>query len=843
MRKLLTKKLVACVLGTAAALPLAALAADEWEGTGLDVPLPATAATASGEWEGDGPDVPVPAAGDPAADNGGGDIFKTIFGPDFKISGGTIRYLPDRKAVLIRDYATVIIQGRRIRARNILYFTELNRLYAEGEVSLEEKNGSFMTCEQVYFDVADGRGRAHRVHIRKTDRPVNSVASIEETDATRYRPGLNIYNQEDTFAPFDEKNAMDKVRMNLYANDLRMISSDHFDAINTWVSPSNYAEPHWRITSSAAHVRQDEKVEAFHNLFKIGKVPVFYLPYLVYDLRYTWPYYRPSIGSNDKHGFYFLNRLGWRFLNPVDKQGRPVDEYGNLVRRYFQLDRIFADVDFRGKRGWGLGGETDYSVDLLGKGRGNLRGYWTKEIYTTSAEDEDRAYNDVEFRAKRWKRWPKFEPSYYANENRYLIEWQHSHDLPGNFDLRAQTHVFSDRDFYKEYFPDDWAEESQKDTNVDLRYLGDLFSSDLIVQTRVNDFRSQTEYLPQWKLNLPGVRLFEKLPLYLESRTDATIGRRLEDNMLAKLDLINYDSKTREYDGRVDRNKQNGQSPWVARLHEEAIVSLPLDLKVLSVRPWAGGFLTGYSISYDPVHMNDDQAQLNGAVKWGVDFSSRFFGSLGQNWTHIVEPTVSFVNHEDPLINREYLYDLDAIDDYRNTRMVTFGLHQDFYKKTDLGTDRRILTLNAKTGIILDDDEAARYNNDNNMADVLLEGSLYPTQTWSIWGNCVYSPAANEVTKFGVGTDFWFSKQLRMFVRHAYDSGFRVTDPERRRGTSNVTTLAFRTQLWNKLSHYSLEYGVSYQWNADAGEILGSRHYMSGEVHNGFQKQRISLIR
>lgn len=798
--------------------------------------LIATFAVSAGEeWEGDGDDLPLANLADNEQLKKSGDgVFSEMFGPDFQISGGTLRYLPERKAILIRDYATITIQGRRLRARNVIYFTEINRIYAEGEVSLDDPNGSFIICEQVYFDVRDGRGRARNVQLRKSNAPINTFDPVHENDATQTRPGV----ERNSRSPFvseagEDGGRMSKVRMNVFADDMRMISTKHFEAVNTWASPSNYAEPHWRITSQAIHVRPDEKVEAWHNYFKIGKVPVFYLPYLVYDLRYNWPYYRPSYGSDKRQGFYALNRLGWAFSNPVNANGEAIDENGQVVKRYFQLDTIFFDGDFRSSRGWGLGAETDYAVDLFGKGKGNLKGYWTKEIYTTAKEDHRRADEDVEFNANNWRGRPGFSPALYGNDDRYLIEWEHHHQLADKVDLRAQIHKFSDRDFYKEYFRDAWALDQQKKSNVNLRYLEDLFSTELTLQMRANEYRTETEYLPKWELSLPGAQLTEALPIYLTSNTSATFARKLSDDMLKRLDLITP----------TDRQKRHGETPVIGRVHEDLIATVPVDLQVMKVGFWGGGFLSGYSEGYNAEYFgNSRNAKFNAAAKWGVDFSSRFFGDLGERWKHIIEPKVSFINHETPVTNRADLYDLDAIDNYRKSRMVTFGLHQDFYKK-DNHKERLFFTANVKTGIILDDKEAREFNHNNHLADVTFDASLYPTETWSLWGNCVYSPALSRVTNASGGSDFWFNKKMRMFVSHYYDSGFDSLNPNLRFGTSNISTIGIRTQLWERYSHYSLEYGLSYQWEGDAPAQQNDSHYMVGEIKKGMQKHRVSLIR
>ncbi|GHV23514.1 hypothetical protein AGMMS49959_16780 [Planctomycetales bacterium] len=845
------KKFLTLLVSVLAGFSGAATAADEWGGDGEDYRVANAAAPAvkkfnaaalspdvepraviadafahSDEWGGDGDDYRQASAGDGRA------VFNQMFGSDFKVDGGSLRYAPDRRAVIIRDYATVTLQGRKISARNIVYFVEVARIYAEGDVKFEDRNGSFLTCEQVYFDVRDWRGRALGVKMRGVKG--QQEGPITEIDVTG--KSLDDLGAErnallgDSAAADDDK--IVNGRINIAADDMRVISRNHFEATRAWASPSNYAEPHWRISSGAAHVRPDEKVEAWDNWFKIGKVPVFYLPYLVYDLRYNWPYYRPSYGSNSKQGIYGLNRFGWNFSNPTDADGRAVDENGDRVKRYFQLDQIFIDGDYRSLRGWGVGGETDYSMDFLGKGKGNLKLYEISEIYTMGKEDRRRAEEDVEFRSDYWSGHQGFSPELYANDARYLIEWQHAHQLDYGLDLRANLHRFSDRDFYKEYFPDYWARSEQKLTNVDLRYLGDVFSSDLAVQMRLNEYRSETEYLPRWQLNLPGFQLIDGLPVYFESKTEAAVVRRRTDEMLRRLDLITP----------TDRTRQSGDTPWIGRLNEDATLAAPIDIKTLTVRPWVGGFMTGYSEGYNPATQNSTGGEFNAAAKWGVDLSTRFFGYF-DNFTHLIEPQISWLNHESPVRDREKLYELDAIDNYRQSRMLMFNLHQDLLKNKAGGGERVLASANLRTGMVLDDNEAKKYNNNHLLADVALDASLYPTETWSLWGNTVYSPAADAVTSAAVGTDFWFSKRLRFFLKHYYNAGYDANTYEKRYNASNTTSFAVRTQLWDKLSHYAVEYGLSYQWNDSAGDVMGENHYLTGKVQQGLQRQRISLIR
>ncbi len=761
---------------------------------------------------------------------GSDSVFSGMFGDDFNVSGGTMRYLPKKKAVLIRDYATILLKGkrpnewRRLRARNILFFTELKKLYAEGDVSIEDDSGTFLNCDRMYFDTQDWKGRGRNIRMRSTDEGINKTESVEEKDVSLTRPTLEAV-QESPFSKAAEYAEQKRLRMNVKASDLRIVSKDHFEATDVVASPSNYARPHWGIYSKAVHIRNDEKVEAYHNVFKIGKLPVFYFPYLIYDLKYNWPFYRTNFGDNKRQGWYWLNRFGWNFDNPTE------DEYGKPITRLFQLNDIFLDIDMRLDRGWGLGGETTYENNFLGKGMGHLYAYWIKEIYTTSGEDNRRASEDVEFRTNDWRNTPGFTKSLYAEKDRYTVEWWHRQQFTDRFDLRMQTHWISDRDFYKEYFPSKWDEEQEKLTNGSLRYIGDLFQTELIAQGRINDFRTESEYLPEWRFSLPGVKL-GKLPLYVESQTNIGLIRKQTDEMVVQLGQVKAS----------DRVGRDGDTPWIGRVHNQTQLSAPFELSIVNIRPYAGGRITGYSSSYKG-NFEEGGAEMNLAGFWGVDFATRLFGDFQDGkYSHMIEPKISVIGNEQPLNSRDMFYDVDEIDNYRESHMLTFGLYQTLDTKNSDGSSRLLAALNVNGGVILDQDEADKYNNKSLLSDITVSAAYYPVKEMSVWGNFAYSPAGGLVDYFNAGIDYYFSKKFRVFLSHSYDSGYD-NENNTTGNTSNVTTLAARTQLWDKNSHYSLEYAISYQWNHDANGSVANDGMVRGGVLTGLQTQRVSLIR
>ena len=765
----------------------------------------------------------------------GDGIFSQVFGNDFNISGGTLNYLPGSKAVLIRNYATLTVKGRRIRARNIVFFTDTNKIYAEGDVSVEDPRGAFLNCEQLYFDINDWKGRARKIRLRNDDNTTNTNESVEEKDVSLSRPSLaqsqSGLSGTDSSRKLGAKASPVKMRMNLTASDMRMVSQDHYEATNVTASPSNYARPHWSISSKAVQIRRNEKVEAYHNFIKIGKVPVFYLPYLIYDLQYDWPFYRTSVGYNNKQGYYWLNRIGWKFKNPE------FDKDGNKIQRFAQIDDIYLDADIRTNRGYGLGGETNYSVKGIGQGgSGHFQGYWINEIYTTSGQDLRRANEDNEFKGNDWYGNPNYSRDLYANKNRYMLEWWHTQNLTEEIDLRAQVHRYSDRDFQKDYFWKEWTEHREQKTNATLRYLNDKFVTEIITQGRINEFESGTDYMPEWRANLPGFQLFN-LPLYVESETRAGLLRYRYDETLS--DLAYYD---RSLIGKKDRVNADGHTPWIGRVYNKTELAAAFDLGFVNISPHAGGFLAGYSEGYDDNFGSTKDGKFNGAAIWGIDFSNRFFGYFDK-FRHMIEPTVNIIGHETPATNRADLYHLDDLDDYRKSHVVDFGLYQQLDTKSDDGTTRKLAHMTLKSGVILDEKEAREFNNNRIVKDVTLDGAVYPLESMSMFGDITYAPAGDQVTDATIGLDYWFSSKFRAYLAHDYDSGYD-REKDENNNESNVTTAAFRTQLWNKHSRYSFEYAMSYQWNGETESYLGSDGiWHSARDDKGLQSQKFTLIR
>lgn len=744
------------------------------------------------------------------------EAFGGLLGPGFQVQG-VMDIRRDKGLIVVREYPTVTLDDRRIRARNLIFF-ETGHLYAEGDVVIEDASGTTLRADRLYLDFKTWAGRAYETEIHSSQEPLKEFKQVRGVDVVTDSPLLAL-QRVDILSEFGQENQQ-PTRINLFANDARMISKDHMEATHTWASPSNFAEPHWRFTSRAVNVRPDEKVEAYHNVLKIGKVPVFYFPYLIYDLKYNWPWVQVQGGYDSQDfGVYTYVKWGW--------------DVDNVDEKWFEPEYFFWDTDYRQKRGFAFGSTIFYRTGKPGgPSGGRFFGYLIPtEHFMTEAADRTRARNPslVEYPAttanlaSRGYRTPN-----YRDKIRYRLDWDHYQKLSDHLDFRIFAHKYSDRDVLKEYAPTLWAQDNKNLTNLSLRWLDDLFVAEVVAQKRLNTFRSEAEYLPEFRLRVPGAKLFET-PLYLENDFRAGVVHFEADKMLDDLGLMTRDR----------RLGHNGTSNYIARIHNESRLSLPVDLRAATLTPYVEGRTTFYSDTYDG-NWGGDGANLNAALVWGADLSTRLYGLYGnETIRHMVEPKLSFVAQEAPRLHSDRLFNIDGIDNYRKSHMLLFRLHQTIDVKDEEGIARAFLVTNLRMGAILDNREANLYNKNHRLTDIEADMAIYLTRSLTLSGDAAFSPADRAFTRISGGIDWKYQDRFRAFLGHTYRLGSGLNYD------SQITTLGFRTQLWDNHSPYAVEYAISHQWS---GSRQGSLFAFSdgiphGGVRHGVQQQRVSLIR
>ncbi len=303
-------------------------------------------------------------------------------------------------------------------------------------------------------------------------------------------------------------------KLRLHADVLRQTAKDRYLAENAFITSSRLGEPTYRLQSGEVYfediqqplvdaatgmplldacnqpvVEHHRLATASNNVLYLGPVPVFYWPVIATDL--TEPTYyirRARLRQDNVYGTQILtNWNGYQLLGIRNKpKGTDFD----------------ISLDYLGDRGFGHGGTFAYDrPELFGvPGRAvGLLDYWGIQDHGTDNLGQGRSAVPPE-------------KSY-----RYRLFGQHRELLPYDLQLSAELGWISDRNFLEEYYTREWDELKDETTGVELKqFLGNSTWS-LWADARLNDFFTQTEWLPRADHTWLGQSVFDTLTWYEHS--------------------------------------------------------------------------------------------------------------------------------------------------------------------------------------------------------------------------------------------------------------------------------------------------------------------------------------
>lgn len=718
-----------------------------------------------------------------AAEDAGG-LLGGMANDPVSYQGGEVQYLPEKNAVALLGYATLTKGPVTVKSRNMVYFRDSHEVYAEGNVTLIEPGGSTFECESLYFNMDERRGEANAVRI---------MGSVPQMTAGPDVSGLDTRPLGPNDKPGGSVRGVN--RLFVTANTIRSFNADHQELHRPSITNDNSPKPFIRVSSSSGVVERNEKVASLHNVLWIGKLPVFYFPYIIRDLRYDWPWMRFTAGRDSDWGTYALSTWGWD-LSP-DKNA------------YFRPEELFFDVDWRQDRGLALGVDLKYTMGHR-ESKGYIDTYWLRETAITDEEDLERAQDDTEL------------GDLYQDEDRYKVEWRHFQQLTDDWDIRAEAHYYSDRDFREEYFNREYREAKEPETSIDIRRLRDTHVLEFVAQKRVNDWQTEEEYLPEARLNVPGLALGNS-GFFLSSDTRIGVINKRHDKALDERGLL---------ENAVYKIKSGDDYGAYVRAYTDTRLSYPIRIaNAVTFTPYVGGRLTYYEEAYDDDELEDEN-HLSVAPLFGATLSTRVYNTFtlkGNDWRHVIEPTLSYNADEDPTIDRDALYSVDDIDQYQELHVVTARLHQKLQTRR-AGVVIDVLDFDIAAKYLPEEAEQRDYNFGDSLMEVTADVVWRPTSNLVLYADTKYSPAGEYFSEANVGMDFRFRNIFRVFAENRYRRGDTLQDPGLAK--SNLMTMGLRVKVPGE--KYTIETALSYE---------GAHDDEADGIEHGLVKERVSIIR
>jgi hypothetical protein len=226
-----------------------------------------------------------------------------------------------------------------------------------------------------------------------------------------------------------------------------------------------------------------------NNFLFAGGLPVLYWPVLATDLEKP-NFYVDSLGVRNDDIFGFQVLADWDVYQLLGVQNRP------------QGTNWTISTDWLSYRGFGFGTRFKYNrfgfLTIPGPVRG-LFDFWG--IQDGGVDNLGRGRRAV----------------IPTTDQRGRILWQHRHYLADGFQVTGELGLISDNNFLEEYYEREWNEWKDQITGIEFKRYVANSSWNLRADVRVNDFVTQTEWLPRFHHFLLGQQVFENLTWYAHS--------------------------------------------------------------------------------------------------------------------------------------------------------------------------------------------------------------------------------------------------------------------------------------------------------------------------------------
>ena len=293
----------------------------------------------------------------------------------------------------------------------------------------------------------------------------------------------------------------------------------------------------------------EHSIWAYNCIFKIAGVPMMWAPMFYKPKDENWGLFNVSGGHSSDFGYFI--KLSKKFR---------LSDYPDATSTVM--------LDYYTGRGVGVGTDTEINTQ---NSQTKIYFYGIKDSnpYGASAEDKDMA------EAKETS--SRFDiPSY-----RYDLKLSHLNHITPRLDFRGQFEKISDYNFLLDYYEDRYYIDPQPPTFAALEYQFDRFSASLYVRPKVNYFNTETERLPEFRIDAPRQELFKNI--YYQGETSAA----------------NLKMRWRDYD--AARTRGNGVDPAdYSAFRFDTLHMFYYPMKIfenINIIPRMGGRMTTYSKS------------------------------------------------------------------------------------------------------------------------------------------------------------------------------------------------------------------------------------------------------
>ncbi|MFC1708699.1 LPS-assembly protein LptD [Candidatus Omnitrophota bacterium] len=612
----------------------------------------------------------------------------------------------------LKKQRPVVVNGDKVE-----YFTELEKIVAEGNISIEYGT-AILTCD--------------RITVFTKTKDAFAEGNVRLEDERGLIKGKNVfYNFDTKLGKIVEAN----IKAAPYYGTAPEVEkfSTKFILIDGDITTCNLDEPHYRIHAREIEIFPEEKIIAKGATFLAGNVPMMYFPRYVQYIK------------DRRHGFSFT---------PGQSK-----EWGNYLlsayRFYLKDDlRGILHFDWRGNKGFGGGIE----MELLSQefGNGLFRYYRIHEHLRGRGEVQP----------------------FFKNPERYKIEYRHKWDISNVDQITLEINDYSDADFLKHYYYKQHEEDPRPRSYFLYTHHFSNATASFLMQKRFNQFYTETEKLPEIKLDAVKQKIGES-PFYFKHESSIT-------SLTSRTALTDQDEDT----VRVDTYNQ---------------LSYPFKLAFfnISFEPFVGPRYTYYSKD-----KNGSEHLFRYAFYTGYSVLTKFyrtfqdvkinsFGLEIDNLRHIITPSLSYAYNNDPTLPSYRLTAFEEIDGISQSNTMTVSLENKLQTKRD-GQSVSFLTFIASSPYSFKlEGYGGRFD------DLELDLEILPNSWLKYWSDAKFDFRRRKFREAN------FDIELSLGDKDKFTAGYRYSLGD---DSGKVFTATFERQIgpkWKFKSHHRLDFTKS----------------------------------
>lgn len=487
-----------------------------------------------------------------------------------------------------------------VNGDKVEFFTEQEKVVAEGDVVVEYGTTT-LTCDKivVFTKTKDGFAEGH-------------VVLRDEKGTIRGESlSFNFESEQGEIMGADFKTAPYFVR-----SPKAKKFPEKFVLSNADITTCNLDRPHYRMHCRSVEIFPKDKIRAKGVRFIAGSMPIMYLPIFVQDLKDRRHGFSFQPGQSREWGSYLLSAYRY-YLN---------EEVRGLVR-----------VDYRENKGFAYGLDLEkFAGDY---GTAHLEYYFIKESLHGRGEVEP----------------------FFKNPERYKLEYRHKWDIDKATHFITEIHDFSDENFLRHYFYRQFEIDPAPRSYALLSHTYPNATFSVLLQKRFNQFFSETEKIPEVKLETGKFKLMDSSLLYYQNETSIT----------------GFTSRTRLSDADQDTVRGDVFNQ----------LSYPFTMAFFNLEP-----LVGFRSSYYSKDKNGDERLLRNVFSSGFSILTKFYKTFEDihlnaygfeldKMRHIITPSVNYSYVHEPTLPNERLTAFDSIDSIAQANSLTLSLENKLQTK------------------------------------------------------------------------------------------------------------------------------------------------------------------